>query len=95
MWAVMRHPGSADAVMKPSEADIASEIAHQVARRGAGKTICPSEVARSLAGEWRDLMPDVRRVAGQMAARGEITVTQKGVAVDPERARGPIRLGLP
>lgn len=75
--------------------DIAAEIARQVCVRGAGKTICPSEVARVLAEDWRGLMPVVREVAGEMAARGEIIVTQKGRVVDAAAARGPIRLGLP
>ncbi|WP_370400793.1 DUF3253 domain-containing protein [Sulfitobacter sp. JB4-11] len=79
--------------MTPSPADIAAEIARQVAERGAGKTICPSEVARAFGDDWRLLMADVRRVAAQMAARGEIVVTQKGIVVDVETARGPIRLG--
>jgi stage III sporulation protein SpoIIIAA len=74
---------------------IEAEVAAQVAARGAGKTICPSEVARALAGDWRGLMPQVRAVAAVMAARGEIVVTQKGVPVDAVAAKGPIRLGLP
>ncbi|WP_204360329.1 DUF3253 domain-containing protein [Kocuria sp. BT304] len=62
-------------------------------RHRAGKTICPSDVARTLGGEqWRDLMPQIRDVAGDMAGVGEITVTQKGETVDPCTARGPIRL---
>lgn len=62
-------------------------------RHRAGKTICPSDVARTLGGEdWRDLMPQIRGVAGEMAGVGEITVTQKGETVDPCTARGPIRL---
>ncbi|HAG63132.1 MAG TPA: DUF3253 domain-containing protein [Kocuria sp.] len=62
-------------------------------RHRAGKTICPSDVARTLGGDdWRDLMPQIRDVAGDMAGVGEITVTQKGETVDPCTARGPIRL---
>ncbi|MDN3226616.1 DUF3253 domain-containing protein [Kocuria rhizophila] len=62
-------------------------------RHRAGKTICPSDVARTLGGDdWRDLMPQIRDVAGEMAGVGEITVTQKGETVDPCTARGPIRL---
>ena len=62
-------------------------------RHRSGKTICPSDVARTLGGDdWRDLMPQIRDVAGDMAGVGEITVTQKGETVDPCTARGPIRL---
>lgn len=63
--------------------------------RGADKTICPSDVARALAAEWRPLMPRVREVAADLAARGEIVVTQRGTPVDALAANGPIRLGLP
>jgi hypothetical protein len=81
--------------MKLSRSLIETEIATQVAARGAGKTICPSEVARALSVQWRASMPDVRRVAGEMVRDGRIVATQGGVSVDPETARGPIRLGLP
>ncbi|MEW9919548.1 DUF3253 domain-containing protein [Marimonas sp. MJW-29] len=80
--------------MRPSAKALEAEIRRRVTERGAGKTICPSEVARALADDWRALMPQVRAVAARMAARGEIAVTQRGVAVDALSAQGPIRLGL-
>ena len=91
----MRTRAFAGAVMTPSLQRIEAEIAAQGAARGAGKTICPSEVARALAGDWRGLMPQVRGVATGMATRGEITAPQRGVPVDAVAAKGPIRLGLP
>lgn len=66
-----------------------------VLRRGVGKTICPSDVARSLSEDWRPLMPVVRGAAAELARAGQIKVTQKGRPVDALHARGPIRLGLP
>nr|WP_299283616.1 DUF3253 domain-containing protein [uncultured Tateyamaria sp.] len=76
--------------------DIEAAILDGVARRGAGKTICPSEVARSLSPqEWRALMPHVRRVVQTLADVRQISVTQKGVPVSALSAKGPIRLGLP
>lgn len=82
--------------MQPSRERIATEIRDRVAARGAGRTICPSEVARALGGDdgFRPLMPAVREVAADLAERGEVAVTQRGVAVDARTARGPIRLGL-
>jgi hypothetical protein len=65
-------------------------------RRGAGRTLCPSEVARALApDDWRALMPALRAAAAALAASGQIVVTQRGRPVDAATARGPIRLGLP
>lgn len=81
--------------MTQSLPQIEAEIARQIATRGAGKTICPSEVARALAEDWRGLMPKVRRAADEMAARGEVVVTQRGRVVGAWDAVGPIRLGLP
>ena len=81
-----------------SDEDIAACILALCRARGAGKTICPSEVARRLAADgegWRALMPDVRAAATVLARDGRVVVLQKGVAVDPGAARGPIRLGLP
>jgi hypothetical protein len=40
-------------------------------------------------------MPTVRAVAGELRRRGRIVITQRGEAVDPAHARGPIRLTLP
>lgn len=76
------------------DAAIARAIQAAVHARGAGKTICPSEVARQLAEDWRPLMLDIRRVAQTLADRGTLHVTQKGEPVDATTARGPIRLGL-
>ena len=63
-------------------------------RRAAGKTICPSEAARAVGGDdgFREHMDPVRAAAREMVARGEIEVTQRGVVVDLDAARGPIRL---
>lgn len=56
-------------------------------------SICPSDVARTVGGEtWRPLMRDVRRVAAELAERGEIVVTQKGEPVSIREARGPVRI---
>jgi hypothetical protein len=76
---------------------IEDRIVELVAARGPDKTICPSEVARSLVGDdsFRPLMPHVREAAAELAGRGELAVTQRGEPVDARTARGPIRLGLP
>ena len=78
-----------------SETRIRWAILDAIHARGPGKTICPSEVARALAPDWRALMPEVRKVAQDLAGQGRVTVTQKGQTVDALTARGPIRLGLP
>ena len=63
--------------------------------RGPHKTICPSEVARTLGGfSWRLLMDRVRAVGIALHDAGNIAVTQKGCIVDPRTARGPIRYRL-
>jgi hypothetical protein len=59
--------------------------------RGREKSLCPSEVAKALAPDWRPLMPDIRRVAAGMP---EIMATKGGVEVDAITATGPIRLRL-
>lgn len=74
---------------------IADMILELTGGRGPDKSICPSEAARRLAGprgDWRALMDDVRRVAGELAHEGRIEITQKGVPVDIGNAVGPIRL---
>lgn len=62
-------------------------------RKRAESSICPSDVARTVGGEaWRGLMPDVRRVAAELADDDQVVVTQKGSAVSIRDARGPVRI---
>lgn len=77
----------------PSLDRIATTIRKLLRERGAGKSICPSEVARALDPvRFRALMPEVRRVAASLARAHEILVTQKGKPVNAETARGPVRI---
>lgn len=77
------------------DATIATALRELAARRGPGRTFCPSEAARALAAEWRPLLPEVRRVAADLQRRGDLQAYQRGRPVDPASARGAIRLGLP
>lgn len=83
--------------MAVSKEAIEAELRAQLERRAAGKTICPSEVARALGSteaEWRPLMQPVRDVATRLADAGEVEWSQRGERVDPRTARGPVRLRL-
>jgi hypothetical protein len=65
----------------------------------AGKSISPTEAARSLTGsderQWSRLMKPLRMVAVEMAKAGEIEILRKGKPVDPSQFRGVYRLALP
>lgn len=79
----------------PSPADVRAVLLDLVRRRGSGKTVCPSEVARALSPDgWRGLMEDVRQEAYRMADDGLVDITQRGDVVDGRTARGPIRVRL-
>jgi hypothetical protein len=88
-----------------SEKSISSDrlrraIMETLLNRDPGKSICPSEAARNLAGpdekQWRLLMKPIRQVAVEMAKAGEIRILRKGKDVaDPEGFRGVYRLALP
>ncbi len=80
---------------KPSSAEIERTILVLLQRRTDGRTICPSEAARALGCDWRELMQPVRDVAASMADAGRLEITQQGEVIDPREARGPIRLRLP
>lgn len=58
-------------------------------------TICPSDVARTIAGEdWRGSLQLVRDVAAELVAQGSLRVLQRGREVSVQVAKGPIRLAL-
>ena len=80
----------------PAEAAIREEILRRTSARGPAGSICPSEVAPSLAsggdGPWRPLMGPVRRAAAGLAHDGRIEILRKGKPVPPEAMRGVIRL---
>jgi len=79
----------------PTPAEIETEILALVAARGPKKTICPSEVVRSLdPDDWRSSMPACREVAVELAKKGKIEICQEGKVIDPRNFRGPIRLRL-
>ena len=68
------------------------EILGMLEQRAATATICPSDVARAAAEDWRPLMEPVRRAARRLVAAGEVEITQGGAVVDPSTAKGPIRI---
>ena len=97
-WENIRYCSDACRSAKLTTTDTALEAAilTLLDTRGAGKTICPSEAARKVAGDgktaWEPLMEPARAAARRLVAAGRILITQGGHVVDPSRARGPIRL---
>jgi hypothetical protein len=83
---------------KHLDLDLEKTILQLLAVRGEGKTICPSEAARAVAGDdpaaWQPLMEPARAAARRLVAAGSIVITQGGHIVDPSTAKGPIRLRL-
>ncbi|MET0257688.1 MAG: DUF3253 domain-containing protein [Methylobacterium sp.] len=75
---------------------IRAAILAMTAERGVDKTICPSEVARALAGpnetEWSRLMGPIRVEAVRLADEGLVVVKRKGRVVDPHDFKGIYRL---
>jgi hypothetical protein len=71
-------------------------IASLLDERGPGKSICPSEAARRLAGtggNWRALMPLVHDAAAELAGRNSVRLTWRG---EPKIAgEGPYRIEAP
>jgi hypothetical protein len=79
-----------------SSPDLARTTLALLARRPAGATICPSEVARAIAAaageaDWRGEMPAVHAAVDAMVAEGLVRLSWKGEDV-PARD-GPYRIG--
>ena len=74
-----------------------TELLDFLARRPEGSSVCPSELARRLAPDetqWRALMEPIRMAARRLYHIGKVTILQSARHVDPDTARGPIRLRL-
>ena len=64
--------------------------------RAGDASVCPSEAARSVgADDWRELMEPARMAARRLAAAGLAQITQGGQVIDPDHAKGPIRVRRP
>jgi hypothetical protein len=91
-------PGSGDAVTAlsdgPMQRRLRAAICALARHRGTNSSTCPSDAARAVGGEtWRDLMPDARDIARDLARSGDVEITQRGETLDPDAAwRGPIRI---
>jgi hypothetical protein len=82
---------------KDAAAQIEETMIALVEKRGEGKTICPSEVARAIAGEhpdaWGRLMQPVRKVAVRLTKEGRVAIMRKGKPADPDDFKGVYRIG--
>ncbi|WP_306302892.1 DUF3253 domain-containing protein [Aureimonas sp. AU40] len=82
-----------------SQDEIRTTILVAITERGVGKTVCPSEIARQIAGSdekvWRLMMTPIRAVAVALADAGEVRILRKGRAVNPHDFKGIYRLALP
>jgi len=76
------------------DAGLEGAILGILAERARDATLCPSEAARRVAPEgWRSILEDTRSAARRLAAAGRVEIRARGVRVDPDRAKGPIRIG--
>jgi len=84
-------------VDKNAAAQIEETMLALVETRGEGKTICPSEVARAIAGEhpdaWGRLMQPVRKVAVRLTKEGRVAILRKGKPADPHDFKSVYRIG--
>jgi len=76
-----------------------------LAKREHPKTICPSEVARSLsatelstvgASEWRDTMPAIREIVWELRDNEQVEILQRGEVLGADvglaNVKGPVRV---
>lgn len=80
--------------------DLASIILTLLLERGPGKSICPSEAARTAGSspgeaDWKATMRAVRAAAATLQDDGRLVTLRKGRVVDIRTVKGVIRLGLP
>lgn len=74
---------------------IEAAILRLVAACEPGRSICPSEAARTLDADWQRFMGATRRAAIRLALAGRIEILRKGRPVPPQGVKGVIRLRPP
>lgn len=82
----------------PREEEIAEAVVRLATARGADRSLCPSDVARALAGtdrDWRRLMPLIHAVVERLARDGRVSISKAGRPVGIGRPRGAYRVRLP
>ncbi|PXA97233.1 DUF3253 domain-containing protein [Nostoc sp. 3335mG] len=62
-----------------------------LANRAPDATICPSEVARAIAEDWRSAMPVVHAAVDDMVREGQVRLSWKGRPLATRS--GPYRIG--
>ncbi|MFC3560284.1 DUF3253 domain-containing protein [Pedobacter jamesrossensis] len=63
--------------------------------RGNAKSTCPSEIARMIfPDDWREHMKEVIAVAIELQNAGKVLITHKGLAIDVNSYKGPIRIKI-
>ncbi|KAI9849904.1 MAG: hypothetical protein M1837_000118 [Sclerophora amabilis] len=91
----------------PASSRLHSALTALLDSRKHPKTLCPSEVPRSLSSaeleeldvsDWRDLMEATRAIVWEMREHGEVEVLQRGkileAAVSSGEVKGPVRVVL-
>lgn len=79
----------------PSDQELLDKLHELLVDRGPEKSICPSEVPRSIMGEqseWRTQLKRTRELAYPLIAAGQIVMLKKGKPVDPTAVKGVVRL---
>jgi len=84
---------------------LSDSFQRHLSARAYPKTLCPSEIARSLStaelqqlgvSTWRDLMPRLRQMAFEARDAGDVDILQRGEVVSPDygidQVRGIIRI---
>lgn len=77
------------------QGDISAMILAVATERGTEKSTCPSEIARMLfPGDWRQHMKDIVKVAINLQHQNKVVITQKGLPIDVNHIKGPIRIKI-
>lgn len=93
IWEQVKYCSKTCSSLKSPEA-LMENILELLEKRGPGKTICPSELLKGEDRKNPQKMERVRSAARLLVHQGKIQITQRSKVVDPDKFKGPIRLGL-
>jgi hypothetical protein len=82
--------------LTPVDIELEDTVEALVEAHADSASVAPSEAAKAVGGAgWEELVEPARNAARRLVAAGRAEITQGGQVIDPDHAKGPIKVRRP